>query len=74
MQYFDALYYHHFQPNKFKISTKYILNAMKSYNISKVTRYRSIIYSLNRLQSSKTSTIEKRHQKKYDNLVIEKRL
>ena len=74
MEYFDALYYHPFQPNKFKISTNYILNAIKSYNISKITRYRNIIYSLNRLQSSKASIIEKRHQKKYDNLVIEKRL
>ena len=37
-------------------------------------KYHSIIYSLNRLQSSKTCIIEKRHQKKYDNLLIEKRL
>ena len=37
-------------------------------------KYHSIIYSLNRLQSSKTCTIEKRHQKKYDNLLMEKRL
>ena len=34
LEYFDALYYHHFQPNKFRISPKYFLKAIKSYNIS----------------------------------------
>ena len=37
-------------------------------------KYHNIIYYLNHLQSSKTCIIEKRHQKKYDNLLIEKRL
>ena len=32
LKYFDALYYHNFQQNKFKISSKYFLNAIKSYN------------------------------------------
>ena len=37
-------------------------------------KYHSIIYSLNRSQGSKTCIIEKCHQNKYDNLLIEKRL
>ena len=34
-------------------------------------KYHSIIYYLNHLQNSKTFVIEKRHQKKYDNLLTE---
>ena len=37
-------------------------------------KYHSIIYYLVRLQNSKIFLIEKRHQKKYDNLLTEKRL
>ena len=37
-------------------------------------KYYSIICSLNHLWNSKTSIIEKLHQRKYDNLLIEKRL
>ena len=37
-------------------------------------KYHSIIYYLNHLQNSKTFVIEKRHQKKYGNLLTEKRL
>ena len=34
----------------------------------------SILFSINRLQSTKTHLIELQHQKKHDNLIIEKRL
>ena len=37
-------------------------------------KYYSILFSINRLQSKKTHLIELRHQKKHDNLIIEKRL
>ena len=37
-------------------------------------KYHSILFSINRLQSQKTQLIELRHQKKHDNLIIEKRL
>ena len=37
-------------------------------------KYHSILFSINRLQSKKTHLIELRHQKKHDNLIIEKRL
>ena len=37
-------------------------------------KYHSIIFSINRLQSNKTHLIELRHQKKHENLIIEKRL
>ena len=37
-------------------------------------KYHSILFPINRLQSKKTQLIELRHQKKYDNLFIEKRL
>ena len=37
-------------------------------------KYNSILFSVNRLQSQKTHFIELQHQKKHDNLIIEKRL
>ena len=38
------------------------------------SKYHSILFSINRLQSKKTHLIELRHQEKHDNLIIEKRL
>ena len=37
-------------------------------------KYHSTLFSINRLQSKKTHSTELRHQKKHDNLIIEKRL